>query len=117
MRKERYAERPPRYEYRLTDKGRAFWDVLAALWRFGEDWMWEPGTEPPVQLVDRETERASCGPWSSTSTPASPRSAPRANRRPQAQRGYDGGFVRVSALDVARERRPPNSQAASTPSK
>ena len=57
LRKERYAERPPRYEYLLTDKGRAFWDVLAALWRFGEDWMWEPGTSPPVQLVDRETGR------------------------------------------------------------
>lgn len=58
LRRERYAERPPRFEYRLTDKGRAFWDVLAALWRFGEDWLWEPGTEPPVQLVDRETDRA-----------------------------------------------------------
>lgn len=58
LRKERYAERPPRYEYLLTDKGRAFWDVLAALWRFGEDWMWEPGESPPVQLVDRETGRA-----------------------------------------------------------
>jgi DNA-binding HxlR family transcriptional regulator len=57
LRKERYAERPPRYEYLLTDKGRAFWDVLAALWRFGEDWMWEPGKSPPVQLVDRETGR------------------------------------------------------------
>ena len=55
LRKERYEERPPRYEYLLTDKGRAFWDVLAALWRFGEDWMWEPGKSPPVQLVDRET--------------------------------------------------------------
>ena len=55
LRKELYAERPPRFEYLLTDKGRAFWDVLAALWRFGEDWMWEPGEVPPVQLVDRET--------------------------------------------------------------
>jgi DNA-binding HxlR family transcriptional regulator len=58
LRKERYADRPPRFEYLLTDKGRAFWDVLAALWRFGEDWMWEPGDGPPVQLVDRETGRA-----------------------------------------------------------
>lgn len=57
LRKERYAERPPRYEYLLTDKGRAFWDVLAALWRFGEDWMWEPGKSSPVQLIDRETGR------------------------------------------------------------
>jgi DNA-binding HxlR family transcriptional regulator len=57
LRKERYEERPPRYEYLLTDKGRAFWDVLAALWRFGEDWMWEAGQSPDVQLVDRETGR------------------------------------------------------------
>lgn len=53
-----YQERPVRHEYRLTDKGRAFWDVLAAMWRFGEDWLFvdEP-TGPPLQLVDRETRR------------------------------------------------------------
>ena len=50
-----YEERPPRYEYVPTAKGAAFWDVLAALWRFGEDWLWEPGKRPPVELVDRET--------------------------------------------------------------
>ncbi len=51
-----YAERPLRYEYRLTEKGRAFWDVLAAMWRWGSDWLWE-AKRPPVALVDRETER------------------------------------------------------------
>jgi DNA-binding HxlR family transcriptional regulator len=51
-----YEERPVRYEYRLTDKGRAFVDVLAAMWRWGSDWMWDRG-EPPVILVDRETRR------------------------------------------------------------
>ena len=34
-----YQQSPPRYEYRLTDKGRAFWDVLAAMFRWGSDWM------------------------------------------------------------------------------
>lgn len=48
-----YEAHPPRYEYRLTDKGRAFWDVLAAMWRFGSDWLWPDG--PDVILVDRET--------------------------------------------------------------
>jgi DNA-binding HxlR family transcriptional regulator len=52
-----YEQRPPRYEYRLTEKGRAFWDVLAALWRYGEDWLWDEGSEPPVRLLDRETGR------------------------------------------------------------
>jgi DNA-binding HxlR family transcriptional regulator len=57
LEKRLYEERPPRHEYVPTEKGRAFWDVLAALWRFGEDWLWEPGKTPPVQIVDRETGR------------------------------------------------------------
>jgi DNA-binding HxlR family transcriptional regulator len=56
MAKVPYQERPLRHEYRLTDKGRAFFDVLAAMWRWGEDWLFEPGG-PPVELVDRETGR------------------------------------------------------------
>ena len=54
--REAYQDRPLRHEYRLTDKGRAFFDVLAAMWRWGEDWLWPEG-EPPVELVDRETGR------------------------------------------------------------
>lgn len=50
-----YEDHPPRYDYRFTEKGRAFWDVLAAMWRWGSDWMWGEGEEPPVVLVDRET--------------------------------------------------------------
>ena len=57
LEKRLYEERPKRYEYVPTEKGRAFWDVLAALWRYGEDWLWDPGKTPPVQLVDRETGR------------------------------------------------------------
>lgn len=48
-----YQEKPARYEYRLTEKGRSFFDVLAALWRFGEDWLFRQG--PPVRLVDRQS--------------------------------------------------------------
>ena len=51
-----YEERPPRYEYRLTRKGREFWSVLAAMWRWGSDWLWEDDG-PPVVLKDRETGR------------------------------------------------------------
>ena len=49
----RYQSAPARYEYRLTEKGRAFFDVLAAMWRFGEDWLFRQG--PPVRLVDRQS--------------------------------------------------------------
>ena len=38
-----------------TEKGRAFYSVLAAMWRFGEDWLWDEGDEPSLQLFDRET--------------------------------------------------------------
>jgi DNA-binding HxlR family transcriptional regulator len=51
-----YEEHPPRYEYRLTEKGRAFWDVLAAMWRWGADWLWgDKGA--PLALYDRDTEQ------------------------------------------------------------
>lgn len=52
--KQVYEEHPPRYEYRLTDKGRAFWDVLAAMWRWGLDWQWR-AEDPRLALIDRET--------------------------------------------------------------
>ena len=55
LKKRAYEDHPPRFEYILTDKGRAFYSVLAAMWRFGEDWLWEEGAEPPIQLFDRET--------------------------------------------------------------
>ena len=54
MTKRPYAERPVRHEYRLTDKGRAFWDVLAAMWRWGSDWLWDD-KGAPVMLIDHET--------------------------------------------------------------
>ena len=49
MVKQAYEQRPVRYEYRLTDKGRAFWDVLAAMFRWGSDWLWDE-EGPPVVL-------------------------------------------------------------------
>jgi DNA-binding HxlR family transcriptional regulator len=55
LEKRLYEERPPRHEYAPTPKGEAFWEVLAALWRFGEDWLWEPGEQPPIELVDRDS--------------------------------------------------------------
>lgn len=55
LEKHRYEERPPRYEYLLTEKGRSFYPVLAAMWRFGADWLWDEGSEPVFELYDRGT--------------------------------------------------------------
>ena len=49
----RYQDNPPRDEYRLTEKGRALWDVMAAMWRFGDDWLFEDGAA--VELIDRRS--------------------------------------------------------------
>jgi DNA-binding HxlR family transcriptional regulator len=57
LRKQQYEERPPRYEYRLTDKGRAFWDVLAAMWRWGSDWCFEEEGGSPLIMSDTETSQ------------------------------------------------------------
>jgi len=49
-----YQERPARYEYRLTDKGRDLFGVLAMLHRWGNDWLIDDDG-PPIEMVDRET--------------------------------------------------------------
>ncbi|MDI2125908.1 winged helix-turn-helix transcriptional regulator [Yinghuangia seranimata] len=41
-----YQENPPRYDYRLTDKGRAMWTVVNAMRQWGDDWAAPDG--PPV---------------------------------------------------------------------
>lgn len=50
LRKVAYQERPVRHEYRLTEKGRAFWDVLAAMFRWGDDWLFDD--RAPIMLAD-----------------------------------------------------------------
>jgi len=45
-----YTEHPPRYEYLLTEKGRALFPVITALLTWGDTWAPGPGG-PPVVLV------------------------------------------------------------------
>lgn len=44
-----YQERPVRYEYLLTDKGRDFFPVMAAMMAWGDRWL-APEAGPPVVL-------------------------------------------------------------------
>jgi DNA-binding HxlR family transcriptional regulator len=47
-----YQDRPPRSEYRLTDKGRDLYPVIVSLTRWGDRWM--AGDDgAPVELVHR----------------------------------------------------------------
>jgi DNA-binding HxlR family transcriptional regulator len=46
-----YREHPPRYEYRLTDKGRDLWPVLTALRQWGDKYAAPDG--PPLRVIHR----------------------------------------------------------------
>ena len=48
LRKVPYQERPPRYEYRLTDKGRDVSNILAVMAAFGDKWLLCDETSPLV---------------------------------------------------------------------
>lgn len=51
-----YQERPPRYEYHLTEKGYDAAKLLLAMMPFGEAWLFGAGNEP-IRLYDRRTQR------------------------------------------------------------
>lgn len=47
-----YQDRPVRHAYRLTEKGRAYAMVLAAMLQWGDRWGRDDGSLPPMKLVD-----------------------------------------------------------------
>lgn len=49
-----YSERPPRFEYRLTDKGRDLWPVLTAMRQWGDKYAAPQGA--PVEIVHRSCQ-------------------------------------------------------------
>lgn len=48
-----YSERPPRHEYRLTDKGRDLMPVILALRTWGERWCKPAGGQPATRMFHR----------------------------------------------------------------
>ena len=56
LEKRRYQERPERFEYRLTDKGRDLYPVLLSLMRWGDRWAMDASPGPPMVLTHK-----SCG--------------------------------------------------------
>ena len=51
LERKQYQERPPRYEYRLTEKGRDLWAVIIALKQWGDRWLGTDDT--PVQITHK----------------------------------------------------------------
>ena len=49
LEKRQYEERPPRYEYRLTERGRDLVGVVLAMMRWGDDWTGEGPA--PVSVI------------------------------------------------------------------
>lgn len=52
LRRVQYEERPPRFEYRLTEKGRDLYPVVTALLAWGDRWMSDE-SGPPLLLEHR----------------------------------------------------------------
>ena len=49
-----YQDHPPRDDYVLTEKGTALWEVMVAMWRYGDDWLFD-GDGAPIELFDKRT--------------------------------------------------------------
>jgi DNA-binding HxlR family transcriptional regulator len=47
-----YQERPPRYEYRLTEMGRELWPALVAMMQWGDRWL-GADVGPPMAIEHR----------------------------------------------------------------
>lgn len=54
LRRDQYQDRPPRFEYRLTDKGKAFYPVLVSLIDWAEQSV-PPNEVSAMTLLSRET--------------------------------------------------------------
>ena len=91
LERRQYSERPPRYEYVLTDRGRDFHDVLMALLAFGNRHFAPEGAS--VQIVDAET-----------GAPADPVLVDRNSGRPLAKPGFKVA-KRTPAPGAQKERR------------
>ncbi len=51
VRRTAYSQRPPRYEYRLTEMGRTLWPVVISLKQWGDRWLCDG--ETPVTLMHK----------------------------------------------------------------
>lgn len=55
LERHRYQERPDRYDYRLTDKGRDLFPVVMALMHWGDKWLSQPQVGGPPVIITHRT--------------------------------------------------------------
>lgn len=53
-----YQERPRRFEYRLTEKGRDLYPAIVLIMRWGDRWAGQ-GAKPPLQLIHKPCGKVS----------------------------------------------------------
>jgi DNA-binding HxlR family transcriptional regulator len=53
LEKRAYSERPPRFEYFLTEKGLDLWPILVALMGFGDKYALPEGRQPPMRILHK----------------------------------------------------------------
>jgi DNA-binding HxlR family transcriptional regulator len=51
LKKVAYSEHPPRYDYRLTDKGRDLWPIITAMRQWGDQYYAPDG--PPIRVTHK----------------------------------------------------------------
>jgi DNA-binding HxlR family transcriptional regulator len=57
LHRERYQDRPARYEYLLTEMGRDFFPALAAIIQWGDRWL-DDGAGPTITLLHKDCGRS-----------------------------------------------------------
>ena len=87
-----YQEKPNRYEYRLTSKGRALSPSLIALMQWGDQWC--SSDEPPVMLIHENcgsplTHSVKCGNCDRDVKPGEIRSLPKSSFSKSSKEGMN----------------------------
>jgi DNA-binding HxlR family transcriptional regulator len=96
--RERYQDTPARYEYRLTDCGRALWRVLIVIWAWETDWVTEHA-EPLPEMV-----HSVCGQTSSPILHCRACHKPADMTNVSGEFGPSGGFLRSVPQATTRRR-------------
>lgn len=96
-----YHQHPPRFEYRLTAKGRDLWKVTTALREWGDKWDASGFGAPAIEVVDRETKR---GLRLALTDPETGHAVPRENTELRAGPGADEATLRRLEKWSARNR-------------